>query len=177
MMTVRPIVFLCVLVYAAFANDDSPRLRRVSVNGRLQDGGLVGQVRANVNYELTKGANPNITKRWFNQKLDHFDPNNKATWLQFYWQNTGNYKPGGPIFLLIGGEAPTSQDWIDDCEQTLHRSSLSFVLPSCFSQYSNDLSQVSERLWRDGLPAGTPLLRSELCYRVRQQTYLRLNFF
>ncbi|KAH7698744.1 serine protease F56F10.1 [Aphelenchoides avenae] len=42
--------------------------------------------------------------RWFDQKLDHFDPANNVTWKQRYWKVTEHSQPDGPHFLCIGGE-------------------------------------------------------------------------
>jgi hypothetical protein len=145
----KMLVLLCALVSIVCAGD-SLKLRRVSLNGRLQDGGLVGQVRADVTYEMKDGSNPNVTTSYFRQKLDHFDSNNNATWLQYYWQNTGNYRPGGPIFILIGGEAPTSQDWIDDCAGTT--SNRFPIIAVCFSTRPDDIPQVSKILRCNGFP-------------------------
>ncbi|KAK6333710.1 hypothetical protein TWF730_003893 [Orbilia blumenaviensis] len=44
------------------------------------------------------------TQLWFPQKVDHFDPSNNNTFQQRYWLSTHFYKPGGPIFVLEGGE-------------------------------------------------------------------------
>ena len=41
------------------------------------------------------------------QKLDHFNPDNR-TFSQRYFMNFNHFKPGGPIFLNIGGEGPMS---------------------------------------------------------------------
>lgn len=48
-----------------------------------------------------------ITPLWFNQTLDHFS-NNTATYQQRYFFNGTFFKPGGPIFLYIGGEGGLS---------------------------------------------------------------------
>lgn len=44
--------------------------------------------------------------QWFTQRLDHFNPQNAATWQQKYYYNDTFYVPGGPIFLYISGEGP-----------------------------------------------------------------------
>ncbi|XP_059615588.1 putative serine protease K12H4.7 [Phlebotomus argentipes] len=36
------------------------------------------------------------------QLLDHFDPNNTATWENRYWVEESFYQPGGPIFIYVG---------------------------------------------------------------------------
>ncbi|KAF3163001.1 hypothetical protein TWF225_007277 [Orbilia oligospora] len=56
---------------------------------------------------LDSASNPNAipyTELWFPQKVDHFDPSNNNTFQQRYWISTHFYKPGGPIFVLDGGE-------------------------------------------------------------------------
>lgn len=49
---------------------------------------------------------------WFQQNLDHFDPTNMQTWQQRYFKNAENYKHGGPIFLMIGGEGEANAKWM-----------------------------------------------------------------
>lgn len=51
-------------------------------------------------------------EQWFTQMLDHFDPTNARTWKQRYFENTAYYKPGGPVFLLIGGEGAANAKWM-----------------------------------------------------------------
>jgi len=44
---------------------------------------------------------------WYSeQALDHFNPQDKRTYKQRYFANFDHYKPGGPIFINIGGEGP-----------------------------------------------------------------------
>lgn len=49
---------------------------------------------------------------WFIQNLDHSDPMNTRTWKQRYFVNDQFYKPGGPVFLMIGGEGAISEKWM-----------------------------------------------------------------
>jgi hypothetical protein len=42
------------------------------------------------------------------QRLNHFDPSDSNHWSQQYFINTTWYRPGGPIFVNIGGEGPAS---------------------------------------------------------------------
>eukprot|EP00754_Rhynchopus_humris_P043844 Rhum_TRINITY_DN3565_c0_g1::Rhum_TRINITY_DN3565_c0_g1_i1::g.11297::m.11297 len=44
--------------------------------------------------------------RFFTQYQDHFDGSNSNTWQQEYFVNATYYKPGGPVFLCVGGEGP-----------------------------------------------------------------------
>jgi hypothetical protein len=35
-----------------------------------------------------------------------------SLFVQKYWYNKAYYKPGGPIFMLIGGESAGSDSWL-----------------------------------------------------------------
>ncbi|XP_064143462.1 putative serine protease K12H4.7 [Loxodonta africana] len=48
----------------------------------------------------------------FQQKLDHFSKNSTELWPQRYFFNDAFYKPGGPVFLLIGGFETVCESWI-----------------------------------------------------------------
>ena len=50
--------------------------------------------------------------QWFEQDLDHFNGQNTDTWKQRFFVNSTFYKPGGPVFLYIGGEGPASAKWV-----------------------------------------------------------------
>ena len=45
--------------------------------------------------------------RWFEQRTDHFSPDNNATFSQRYYVNRDHYDSSGPchVFVYIGGEA------------------------------------------------------------------------
>lgn len=51
-------------------------------------------------------------EQWFTQTLDHFNPTDIRTWQQRYFTNASFYKPGGPVFLMIGGEGPANPIWL-----------------------------------------------------------------
>ncbi|KAI0237106.1 Thymus-specific serine protease [Massospora cicadina] len=51
-----------------------------------------------------------LLELWFDQKIDHLEPSN-ATYKQRYFMNPQHYKPGGPAFLFIGGEAELNSKW------------------------------------------------------------------
>lgn len=50
---------------------------------------------------------------WFEQMLDHFNPTNVDTWKQRFYTNQQFYQPGGPVFLMIGGEGEATADWME----------------------------------------------------------------
>ena len=62
-------------------------------------------------------AGPGVAKGedlWFTQFLDHFDPQNSATWQQRYFVNESYWtdKANGPVFLMLGGEGPADPVWL-----------------------------------------------------------------
>ncbi len=64
------------------------------------------------------GAPPNPENKplppdqWFVQRLDHFQPTDERVWKQRYWINEEFYRPGGPVFLMIGGEGKENPIWM-----------------------------------------------------------------
>lgn len=60
---------------------------------------------------LPEGTEP-PPDQWFTQILDHFNPTDTRTWQQRYFTNATFYKPGGPVFLMIGGEGPANPVWM-----------------------------------------------------------------
>ncbi|XP_047449939.1 thymus-specific serine protease [Mugil cephalus] len=51
-------------------------------------------------------------EQWFIQKLDHFNGADSRVWKQRYFVNETFYRPGGPVFLMIGGEGPANPAWM-----------------------------------------------------------------
>ncbi|XP_054770679.2 putative serine protease K12H4.7 [Lytechinus pictus] len=51
---------------------------------------------------------------WFEQKLDHFNDADLRTWNQRFFINSTFYTPGGPVFLMIGGEGEANPVWMVD---------------------------------------------------------------
>lgn len=51
-------------------------------------------------------------EEWFDQKLDHLTVFHETTWKQRYFMNATWYVPGGPVFLMIGGEGEASPKWM-----------------------------------------------------------------
>ncbi|XP_071446706.1 putative serine protease K12H4.7 [Hetaerina americana] len=68
-------------------------------------GGLLGEPHLAQNFSFPPD-------QWFKQKLDHFSPSDVRTWSQRYFTNDTFYYPGGPIFLMIGGEGTASPKWM-----------------------------------------------------------------
>jgi serine protease 16 len=63
-------------------------------------------------FQLNSRASPEELKPlWFNQTLDHEDGYSR-TFRQKYFINEKYYKPGGPAFLLVGGEGPLASLYV-----------------------------------------------------------------
>ncbi|XP_076000535.1 thymus-specific serine protease [Genypterus blacodes] len=52
--------------------------------------------------------------QWFTQRLDHFNGADSREWKQRYYVNEAFYKPGGPVFLMIGGEGKANKAWMQN---------------------------------------------------------------
>jgi hypothetical protein len=68
-----------------------------------------GALNTGIKHRFGTSTNSNVgaadaPEQWFTQKLDHFDPQNRDTWKQLYFVNSTMYKPGGPVFFILGGE-------------------------------------------------------------------------
>lgn len=73
-------------------------------NGRPKDG-FLGVPNVRFDGDLPKD-------QWITQKLDHFNDADLRMWEQRYFVNDTFYKPGGPVFLMIGGEGPANPIWM-----------------------------------------------------------------
>uniref|UniRef100_A0A7E4URM6 Serine protease K12H4.7 n=1 Tax=Panagrellus redivivus TaxID=6233 RepID=A0A7E4URM6_PANRE len=69
-------------------------------------------------YNRPADLNSRVADQHFVQQLDHFDASNNKTWLQRFWYNDQWYKPGGPQFLMIGGEGTGSPLWVEGDDLT-----------------------------------------------------------
>nr|CDJ89337.1 Peptidase S28 domain containing protein [Haemonchus contortus] len=50
----------------------------------------------------------------FQNKVDHFSNTSTAVYTQRYWYNDQWYVPGGPAFLMLGGESEGDRYWVLD---------------------------------------------------------------
>lgn len=66
-----------------------------------------------INQDLRSLYNKEYKEHWFTQRQDHENPRNLNTYQQRYFMSDTNFKPGGPIFISIGGEGPISAPWLD----------------------------------------------------------------
>ncbi|ODM93114.1 putative serine protease K12H4.7 [Orchesella cincta] len=70
---------------------------------------LLGSTESQIN---SIGDPEKVSTLWLNQTLDHFTPSDTRTWKQRYYVNDQFYKPGGPVFLMIGGEGEATSIWM-----------------------------------------------------------------
>lgn len=52
----------------------------------------------------------NVVEAFVTQRLDNFDPTNRAIWQQRYLMNGEFWAPGGCIFILLAGEWEVSAE-------------------------------------------------------------------
>ncbi|XP_056296942.1 thymus-specific serine protease [Pseudoliparis swirei] len=58
------------------------------------------------------GEGTGSEEQWFTQRLDHFNGADSKEWKQRYFVNEAFSRPGGPVFLMIGGEGPANPAWM-----------------------------------------------------------------
>ncbi|RCN43726.1 hypothetical protein ANCCAN_10290 [Ancylostoma caninum] len=85
------------------------KFRRHMVRGRPMSGFVPKPMRN----EKFAGKNLAVAGL-FQNKVDHFNSSNSATYNQRYWYNDQWYKPGGPAFLMLGGESAEDPYWVED---------------------------------------------------------------
>ncbi|KFB43595.1 AGAP001240-PA-like protein [Anopheles sinensis] len=95
-----PLALVCLLALAGVCvlgqHADGPRARSVWERMHREPpvhGGASG---------VKKAAE--VTTKYIMQPLDHFDAQNVYTWSMRYMENAEHYKPGGPLFVYVGGE-------------------------------------------------------------------------
>jgi len=90
--------------------------------------------------------------QWFTQMVDHFDPLNNATFQQQFYVNDTYWTPGGPIFILLGGEGPLEADDVQG----------HFVLPMYAMKFGALIVAPEHRFYGLSMPTSdlsTPNLR------------------
>ncbi|KAL0973367.1 hypothetical protein UPYG_G00202530 [Umbra pygmaea] len=77
-------------------------------------GGVLKSVRyRNIKRETNDVQVDNVVQQhWIMQKLDHFNAADSRVWKQKYLVSDQFYRIGGPVFLMIGGEAPIISQWM-----------------------------------------------------------------
>lgn len=60
-----------------------------------------------------KSTNPHTLGHTFRTRVDHFNPQNRDIFEFHYYSNDEFYRPGGPIFIFVGGNWPLEQYYIE----------------------------------------------------------------
>jgi hypothetical protein len=55
---------------------------------------------------------PSVERKWFTQKLDHFNTFNTQKWQMRYFENSKFLTQDGPIFIYVGGEWSITEGWL-----------------------------------------------------------------
>lgn len=97
---------ICVILFAVIHSSFG---WRQFWKGRQTGGNLGGATKIN-GLSTENGSLP--PDEWFVQMLDHFNPTNVGTWKQRFYTNKEYYEPGGPVFLMIGGEGEATAEWM-----------------------------------------------------------------
>ncbi|KAI3322394.1 peptidase S28 [Xylariaceae sp. AK1471] len=112
------------------------------------------------------------TAYYFDQPIDHFPhspryvPHAKGTFKQRYFVETSYYKPGGPVFLYLGGEGPIDGD-----------THLDSSLIEQFIKRFNGIGVVLEnRYYGTSYPFNTSST-DELAYLTTEQVIADFNVF
>ncbi|PSN56520.1 hypothetical protein C0J52_14786 [Blattella germanica] len=132
--------------------------RRIYYRGRRYNG-FVGTPKIPANTTVPKDE-------WFEQRLDHFNPTDAKMWQQRYFTNASFHVPGGPVFLLIGGEAEASPDWMVQgqwiiyAQKSLTAKSLQYLTSQ---QSLADLAYFIKKITiKYELPPGTKIVKDDL---------------
>ncbi|KAK8788222.1 hypothetical protein V5799_022004 [Amblyomma americanum] len=98
----RSLPLLVLVISACLAR--TPLMHRGRPRGRF---GMLGEPRSQLRL-----ASKEPQELWFTQPRCHFNPAGKDTWKQRYFVSDEFYRPGGPVFLLFGGEGAASAKWL-----------------------------------------------------------------
>uniref|UniRef100_A0A7I4Y9V9 Peptidase S28 domain containing protein n=1 Tax=Haemonchus contortus TaxID=6289 RepID=A0A7I4Y9V9_HAECO len=85
------------------------KFRRHMIRGRPM-GGFVPKPTRNEKYAQDISSEGET----FQNKVDHFSNTSTAVYTQRYWYNDQWYVPGGPAFLMLGGESEGDRYWVLD---------------------------------------------------------------
>lgn len=109
--TTLPVLTLMCLGSALFPGKFNRRLQTLKQRDFLIDHNLIDSAGSLVQKSYTPPAPlepENITTEYIELPLDHFDLDSSETFYNRYWVSDRAYKPGGPVFLIDGGEQNAS---------------------------------------------------------------------
>ena len=93
---------------------------------------------------------------WFDQLLDHSLPSDNRTWKQRYFVSNKFYKPGGPAFLMIGGEGRANPVWMAQGAWTDYAKEFGAKLFMLEHRY-NKTGVINYPLGQSTIPTGSDL--------------------
>ncbi|XP_062554900.1 putative serine protease K12H4.7 [Armigeres subalbatus] len=101
-------VLVAVLALAVVAVSGKKSASAVSVLEKV----LNGNPMPNIPKGYTS-QNPRTVEHTFRTRVDHFNPQNRATFEFQYLSNDEYYQQGGPIFVFVGGNHPITSYFIE----------------------------------------------------------------
>ena len=106
--------------------------------------------------------------QWMTQKLDHYDPTNAETFEQRFWVNETmwNKAANGPVFIIIGGEGPASQGYING----------HFIANQYATRYGALVAALEHRFYGESVPRKS-LSTANLKYLTSEQALYDLVDF
>ncbi|XP_049288456.1 putative serine protease K12H4.7 [Anopheles funestus] len=102
------VVLFVTLVECTPAQDISATSRNTPILGALQR----HLVQPTIPRDFVP-RNPNIVGNRFRTKIDHFNPQSRDTFEFSYFSNDEFYRPGGPIFIFVGGNFALTTYYIE----------------------------------------------------------------
>lgn len=102
---------LALLTFASLvfsANLPIPEPKNAEIHGIFPSEKLIRGV---IPPSMPRHASPKLSESSFFVARDHFNPKDEKTWQMRYFDNSEYYRPGGSIFIFVGGEVPAHPAW------------------------------------------------------------------
>jgi len=103
-----------------------------------------------------------IQVKIFDQKLDHFNTSDLRRYNQTYFVNDQFYKPGGPVFVMIGWEGPATTNWLSGDE-----SSMPEWMRNA-KRFNAIAFMLAHRFYGQSMPLGKPTIENLRYLNTRQ---------
>lgn len=87
------------------------KFEKRTLAGRPVSGGFLGRLNRKRSERLERDQ---VTTNYITQPIDHFNFSDTRTYQQLFYANDKYYKTGGPVFLVISGEAAADEYWISE---------------------------------------------------------------
>ncbi len=114
-----------------------------------------------------------IPASWFRQqKVDHFNHQDKRIWEQRYYADARFYIPGGPVFLRIGGQYALSPPFFGGSFESSYPGITNLTRHFGAIKFS-----VEHRFYGKSLPFGSDMSIQALQYLSSQQALEDIAYF